>query len=131
MLSIGLMDIMQLISHVLVALGMIFNWQFDGFLENIIGSLLFAAFMAAMIQHLILAVNRLLVVLQIEVSQCEFINDMVLHSLLAASWLWAILFFIINMSPMSGIVFCGDSYIFHYSNDTTLPWADTVSKVDF
>ncbi|KAI1700153.1 hypothetical protein DdX_16873 [Ditylenchus destructor] len=69
MLSIGIADTFQILAILLMGLGMLFNIEFDGAPQEILGAMLFAAFISVILQHVVLALNRLLVIRNIRAFQ--------------------------------------------------------------
>jgi len=68
MFSIGLADTAQLLVHIIDGVAMLYDYLFTGLATTILGAVLFAAWMAMIPQHAVLAANRLMVVAEKTVS---------------------------------------------------------------
>ncbi|KAI1711193.1 hypothetical protein Ddc_13025 [Ditylenchus destructor] len=68
MLSIGIADTFQILSQLVMGLGMAFDMEFNGLYEEILGATLYAAFITVIMQHVVLALNRFMVFRNINVS---------------------------------------------------------------
>ena len=68
MLSIGVLDILQLLVHCINGVAMLNDHLFEGWPKTVLGGMLFSSWMVMTPQHLLLAVNRLLVVRKLDFS---------------------------------------------------------------
>lgn len=107
MFSIGVLNTIQLLCIGINGLGMLFGWHFggSGWAVTLIGSLLNASFAAVAPQHLLLAVNRLIVVRQMRVpsggdySRTSRGERLFVWTGLAMCWLFAVAIFSYSITP--------------------------------
>ncbi|KAI1711192.1 serpentine type 7TM GPCR chemoreceptor srx domain-containing protein [Ditylenchus destructor] len=130
MLSIGIADAFQILALLVMGLGMTFDIEFDGMLEEILGAMLYAAFITVIMQHVVLALNRFLVFRNINVSNDKSTKEWLCFNLLIfLCWAWATMFCVIYLSPICCMEFDDSTYMLAYNKDMVL--CNVIKEIDF
>ncbi|KAI1700154.1 serpentine type 7TM GPCR chemoreceptor srx domain-containing protein [Ditylenchus destructor] len=130
MLSIGIADTFQILVHLIMAISLAFDIGVDGPLEEIMGSLLFPAFVVAILQQLVLALNRFLVLLHLNVPKVESKRErLCFNALIFACWVWAAILCVVYLSPVCNMNFDEGTFQLDYDKNSTL--CELVEDVEF
>ncbi|KAI1719137.1 hypothetical protein DdX_06264 [Ditylenchus destructor] len=120
MLSISVLEAIQLSCHFLMSLAVVFEADLVGRTATVIGAAVVASWSAMLPQHTLLALNRFLVL----GDMCgrgarNRYSSIIFNILLSLCWLWGIAFFVLLQTPLSEISFIRDWSAFKYNANKT------------
>ncbi|KAI1719138.1 serpentine type 7TM GPCR chemoreceptor srx domain-containing protein [Ditylenchus destructor] len=126
MLSISVLEAIQLLCHGLMSLVVVLDIELVGFFASLMGAAVVSSWICMIPQHVLLAFNRLLVLS--DISGRENSNKRTFNILLLICWLWGILYFVVLQTPMCKITFISEPSAFEYEANETL--SNVISLMD-
>uniref|UniRef100_A0AC34QSX9 7TM GPCR serpentine receptor class x (Srx) domain-containing protein n=1 Tax=Panagrolaimus sp. JU765 TaxID=591449 RepID=A0AC34QSX9_9BILA len=126
MLSIGITDCLQLISHMYSGVITVFNTKIDLQLEQFFGGLANAAWISMIPQALVLSMNRLIVIKN-GTSKSKT-NTIIFMFLLFCCWIFGGTFFVLYMTNLTGIIFDNENFYWFYDDGS---WSPIVGTLEY
>ncbi|KAI1730082.1 hypothetical protein Ddc_02761 [Ditylenchus destructor] len=120
MLSISVLEAIQLLCHFLMSLAVVFDADLVGWTASVIGGAVVSSWSAMLPQHTLLALNRFLVLGDMSGRGAKNKwSSYLFNMLLSLCWLWGIAFFGLLQTPLSEISFIRDWSAFKYNSNKT------------
>ncbi|KAI1730081.1 hypothetical protein Ddc_02760 [Ditylenchus destructor] len=120
MLSISILEAIQLSCHFLMSLAVIFDVELVGWTATVIGAAVLSSWYAMLPQHTLLALNRFLVLGDMSGRGAKNKwSSIVFNMLLSVCWLWGFAYFALMQTPLSRISFIPQWSTFQYNSEKT------------
>lgn len=132
MISMGVLDVLQLVVLAANGLAILSDCTYDGWVGKWLGAVLIAAWWALIPQHLLLAVNRLLLIWRrshkSSSSDESYVKRIVNWSLMAACWILGFaVFCLFALDPVANFPYLPNILSFGYSHE---PLSRVVAEYD-